>query len=193
MKKITCMTLVLLFTAFMAYSQQNANNQNNKNNQDMKILVAYFSATGTTKAVSKTLAKAANADVYEIIPEKLYTSADLNWQNENSRSSLENADEKARPALADKKAGIQNYDVIFLGFPIWWYRAPKIINTFLENYDFSGKTIILFATSGGSRLGKSAEYLKTSCSKTTVIKDGKIFQKNTSEEELKTWIKSLNL
>lgn len=167
----------------------------NKNDNEMQHtasrLVAYFSATGTTKAVAQTLAKATDADIYEIRPEKLYTTADLDWQDNNSRSSVENANENSRPALADKNANIQNYDVIFLGFPIWWYRAPKIINTFLESYDFSGKTIILFATSGGSQLGETAKYLKGSCSKTTVIKDGKILSRNASEEELQKWVKSI--
>lgn len=147
-------------------------NIDNQTKSEMKSLVAYFSATGTTKAAAEKLAKAAGADLYEIKPAKSYSSADLDWRDQSSRCTLENNDEKARPALADRNAKISDYDVVYLGFPIWWYRAPKIINSFLESYDFSGKTIVLFATSGGSELGKSAEYLRPSCSKTAIIKDG---------------------
>jgi flavodoxin len=185
-KKILLGLLTWCVTIFTAYAQPTPNKQNNK---EMKTLVAYFSATGTTKTVAQKLANAANADIYEIRPQTAYSAADLNWQDKNSRSSRENADEKARPALADKNAKIADYDVVFLGFPIWWYRAPKIINTFLESYDFSGKTIILFATSGGSPLGKSADYLKGSCSATTIIKNGKIFSNHASEKELAEWVK----
>ena len=119
-----------------------------------KKLVAYFSASGTTAAVAKTLAEVAEADLYEIKPQTPYTSADLNWMNKTSRSSVEMNDKSSRPLLADTDANIKGYDTIFLGFPIWWYIAPTIINTFLESYDFSGKTIILFATSGGSGFGE---------------------------------------
>lgn len=115
-----------------------------------KKLVAYFSASGVTANAAKTLAKAVGADLYEIKPEIPYTKADLNWMDKNSRSSLEMKDKTYRPAIADKDAKIEDYDVIFIGFPIWWYVAPTIINTFLESYDFSNKTIVLFATSGGS-------------------------------------------
>ena len=119
-------------------------------------LVAYFSASGVTGSVAKKLAEAAGADIYEIRPRVPYTSADLNWNNAQSRSSIEMKDKSSRPELADKNANISGHDVIFLGFPIWWYVAPTIINTFLESYDFSGKTIILFATSGGSGFGQES-------------------------------------
>ncbi|HJC42939.1 MAG TPA: NAD(P)H-dependent oxidoreductase, partial [Candidatus Mediterraneibacter gallistercoris] len=119
-----------------------------------KTLVAYFSASGVTARVAKNLAGAADADLYEIRPAVPYTSADLNWMDKSSRSSVEMKDKSSRPELADTDADIASYDRIFVGFPIWWYTAPTIINTFLESYDFSGKTIILFATSGGSGLGK---------------------------------------
>ncbi|MBQ2617533.1 MAG: NAD(P)H-dependent oxidoreductase, partial [Synergistaceae bacterium] len=118
-----------------------------------RVLVAYFSASGVTGSVAKKLAEATGADMYEIRPAVKYTSADLNWNNSNSRSSVEMKDKSSRPELADKSAEISGHDVIFLGFPIWWYVAPTIINTFLEAYDFSGKKIILFATSGGSGFG----------------------------------------
>lgn len=126
-------------------------------------LVAYFSASGTTARAAKTLARAAGADLYEIKPAVPYTQADLNWMDKNSRSSLEMKDPASRPELADKDADIASYDRILLGFPIWWYVAPMIINTFLESYDFTGKEIILFATSGGSGFGKTVQSLAPSC------------------------------
>ena len=143
-----------------------------------KRLVAYFSASGKTAEAAKMLAKAANADLYEIKPEIPYTKDDLNWMNKTSRSSLEMSDKASRPALADKNANISGYDTIFLGFPIWWYVAPTIINTFLESYDFSGKKIILFATSGGSGFGKTVDGLKNSVSANTEIIEGKLLNGN---------------
>ena len=137
-----------------------------------KSLVAYFSASGVTARAAKTLAEAAGADLYEIKPKTPYTKADLNWMDKNARSSIEMNDPSSRPEIADQNADIASYDVIFLGFPIWWYVAPTIINTFLESYDFSGKTIVLFATSGGSGLGKTVEKLKPSVSDTAVIVEG---------------------
>ncbi len=158
-----------------------------------KKLVAYFSASGVTENVARKLAQAAGADLYEIKPEVPYTEADLDWRNKNSRSSVEMQDKKFRPALADKNAGIDNYDVIFVGFPVWWYVAPTIINTFLESYDFSGKTIVLFATSGSSGFGKTVEELKCSVSDTTVIKEGKVLNGNQTVEAIKEWVDELNL
>jgi flavodoxin len=128
----------------------------------MKKLVAYFSASGNTAKTAAELAKAAGADLYEIAPAQRYTSADLNWQDKQSRSSLEMSDKSSRPALADRNANIAAYDVIYVGFPIWWYIAPTIINTFLESYDFSGKKVILFARSGGSGFGKAVQSLQPS-------------------------------
>ncbi|MBP3857508.1 MAG: flavodoxin [Ruminiclostridium sp.] len=127
-----------------------------------KKLVAYFSASGRTGSLAQKLSKAAGADLYEIKPAVPYTSADLNWQNKQSRSSVEMSDRSSRPALADKNADIAAYGTIYVGFPIWWYTAPTIINTFLESYDFSGKKIILFATSGSSGFGGTADDLKAS-------------------------------
>ena len=158
-----------------------------------KKLVAYFSASGVTAKLAKNLAEAAGADIYEIRPEEPYTNADLNWQNKNSRSSVEMKDKSFRPSIADTDANIADYDTIFVGFPIWWYVAPTIINTFLEAYDFSGKTIILFATSGGSGMGNSAKELRLSVSNSAVIKDGKRFSANVSVNELKEWIKLLGI
>ena len=158
-----------------------------------KKLVAYFSASGTTAAVAKTLAEAAEADLYEIKPQTPYTHADLDWMNKKSRSSVEMNDKSFRPPLADKDAHIENYDTIFLGFPIWWYVAPTIINTFLESYDFAGKTIILFATSGGSGFGKTVAGLQGSLMAGAVIRDGKLLNGHPSKESLAAWISSLNV
>ena len=158
-----------------------------------KSLVAYFSASGVTARAAKTLAEAAGADLYEIKPKMPYTKADLNWMDKNARSSIEMKDPSSRPELADENADIAAYDVIFLGFPIWWYVAPTIINTFLEAYDFSGKTIILFATSGGSGVGKTVEKLKPSVSDTTVIKEGKLLNGHVTKENLENWLKTFNL
>lgn len=158
----------------------------------MKALVAYFSATGTTAKAARALAKAAGADLYEIKPAISYTSADLNWMDKRSRSSVEMNDKHSRPALADMDAPVTGYDVIFLGFPIWWYMAPTIINSFLESYDFSGKTIILFATSGGSGLGKLAAGLRPSAPGARIV-DGRLLNGRLSENELKSWIEKMNL
>ena len=158
-----------------------------------KTLVAYFSASGVTAKLAKNLAEAAGADLYEIKPAVPYTNADLNWQDKNSRSSVEMNDKSFRPAIADTDANIADYDTIFVGFSIWWYVAPTIINTFLEAYDFSGKTIILFATSGGSGMGNSAKELRLSVSDSAVIKDGKRFSANASVSELKDWVNSLGI
>ena len=155
-------------------------------------LVAYFSASGVTAGVAKKLAQATGADLYEIKPSTPYTSADLNWNNSNSRSSVEMRDKKFRPELADKNAKIEGHDVIFIGFPIWWYVAPTIINSFLESYDFSGKKIILFATSGGSGFGKAVEGLQPSAPDAK-IQEGKLFRSNVSVEELKKWAEGLKM
>lgn len=138
-----------------------------------KKLVAYFSASGVTAKVANALAEAAGATLYEIKPEVPYTAADLDWMNKQSRSSVEMSDKSSRPAIKDKLDNMADYDVIYLGFPIWWYVAPTIINTFLESYDMSGKTIILFATSGGRGFGKTVETLKCSCPNSNIM-EGKI-------------------
>ena len=158
----------------------------------MNALVAYFSASGTTAKAAKVLAKAADADPYEIKPAIPYTRADLNWMEKGSRSSVEMNDKHSRPALADSDAPIADYDVIFLGFPIWWYTAPTIINTFLERYDFTGKTIVLFATSGGSGLGKTASDLQASAPGARIL-DGRLLNGRLNADELKTWVTGLKL
>ena len=151
-----------------------------------KTLVAYFSASGVTAKAAAFLASAISADLYEIKPATPYAVKDLNWQDQRSRSSLEMKDPSARPELAAGKFDPAAYDRIFLGFPIWWYTAPRIIQTFLESCDFTGKKIILFATSGGSGLGSTAKDLAPSCPG-AVICDGKILRRSTSQEELKRW------
>ena len=158
-----------------------------------KKLVAYFSATGRTAKVAKLLAEVLGADIFEIQPKAPYTKADLNWLNKKSRSSVEMNNKSIRPEIAESNVQIADYDVIFLGFPIWWYVAPTIINTFLESADFSGKKIILFATSGGSKLGKTAEELKVSVSADTEIIEGKLLNGRQSVASVKTWTDTLGI
>lgn len=158
----------------------------------MNAMVAYFSATGTTAKAAKVLAKAVDAELYEIRPAVPYTSADLNWMDKRSRSSVEMQDKHSRPALADRNAPVAQHNVIFLGFPIWWYVAPTIINTFLECYDFSGKTIVLFATSGGSGLSRATTALRTSAPGAKVL-EGRMLNGGLSESALKKWVEKLNL
>ena len=157
----------------------------------VKTLVAYFSASGVTKEAAQNLAKAAESDLYEIKPKIPYTNADLNWMDKNSRSTIEMKDKNSRPEIIDDNPKIENYDIIFLGFPIWWYIAPTIIDTFLEKYDFSNKKIIIFATSGGSGFGDSIKYLKPSLDESTEIMEGKLLNYGNSVDELKSWIKNL--
>ena len=157
-----------------------------------KKLVAYFSASGVTAGVAKRLAEAAGADLYEIKPKTPYTPADLNWNDKNSRSSVEMRDKGSRPEIADNNAGLERYDTLFLGFPIWWYVAPTIVNTFLEAYDCAGKTIILFATSGGSGFGKAVAGLQPSAPGAT-IREGKIFPGGVSKDELANWARELGI
>ena len=155
-----------------------------------KKLVAFFSASGVTKQIAEKLAKIADADIYEIKPAIPYTDADLNWMDKNSRSTVEMKDWNSRPEIVDDDAHIEKYDTILIGFPIWWYIAPTIINTFLEKYDFSNKKIILFATSGGSGFGKAVENLRPSVSPSTEIIEGKLLN-HISYEDFENWAKSL--
>lgn len=152
-----------------------------------KKLVAYFSATGTTKNIAKKLANATGADIYEIKPAVLYTNADLNWTDKTARSTVEMSNHNSRPEIVEDNFSIKDYDTVFLGFPIWWYIAPTIINTFLEKHDFSNKKIVLFATSGGSRFGKTVENLRPSVADSAEIIEGGILNSNPSEEQLKEW------
>ena len=158
-----------------------------------KKLVAYFSASGVTAKVADMLADAVGADIYEIRPEVPYTKADLNWMDKKSRSTIEMNDKTSRPALADKDANVEQYDTIFLGFPIWWYRAPSIINTFLESYDFAGKKIILFATSGSSGFGKTVEELKVSVPASCEIIEGKLLNGKQSIPVIRDWTEALDI
>lgn len=157
-----------------------------------KILVAYFSASGVTKNAAEKLAKAANADLFEIKPVRPYTDADLDWTDKKSRSTVEMNDLSSRPEIANKCENMGSYDVVFVGFPIWWYVEPRIIDTFLESYDFSGKTVIPFATSGGSGLGKTAENFKKLLGENVIVKDGKMLTR-ASKNDVSGWVKSLGL
>lgn len=150
-----------------------------------KILVAYFSASGVTANVAERLAKIAGVDLYEIKPSTPYTNRDLDWKDKNSRSTIEMTDQSIRPAIVKDLENLADYDTVYVGFPIWWYIAPTIINTFLESYDFAGKKIALFATSGGSNMGKTAEKLKVSAPKAEFV--GEKMLNRVSDEEIKTW------
>ena len=154
-----------------------------------KILVAYFSASGVTKKVAENLAKAAGADLFEIAPAQPYTAADLDWRDKQSRSTMEMKDRNCRPAMA-ADPDISGYDVILVGFPVWWYREPSIVDTFMESADFTGKTVVPFCTSGGSGLGDSAANLQALAPGAKVF-DGKRFSSSASADELKKWAESL--
>ena len=158
----------------------------------MNTLVAYFSASGSTARLANTLASAADAGVYEIKPAVPYERRDLNWMDKKARSTVEMQDKSCRPALADTAAPVAETSVIFLGFPIWWYREPSIIDSFLDAYDFSGKTIVPFFTSGGSGLGEGQERI-AALAKGAKVLAGKRFSARTSERELKSWIAGLGL
>ena len=158
-----------------------------------KKLVAYFSASGVTAKVADMLADAVGADIHEIRPKVPYTKADLDWMNKKSRSSIEMADKTIRPEIAESNVKIENYDVIFLGFPIWWYVAPTIINTFLESADFSGKKVVLFATSGGSKFGKTVEELKISVPDSCEIVEGKLLNDRQTITSVKEWADTMGL
>mgnify|MGYP000394909713 CR=1 FL=1 len=154
-----------------------------------KRLVAFFSASGTTKRVAEMIASAVDADMYEIMPKQPYSKADLNWMDKKSRSSVEMSNKKIRPEITDTDAHIEEYDTIILGFPIWWYVAPTIVNTFLEKYDFSGKKIVLFATSGGSGFGNTVKELKPSAPGAEIV-EGKLLNR-ANKQEIEKWVKSL--
>ena len=183
MKKSMMMLTALLAVSFSACSQKKTETK-----MDQKVLVAYFSASGTTQEVAQQLAEAAGADLHEIKPEQPYTEADLDWNDKQSRSSVEMQDKQSRPAITAKLQNMQDYDVVYVGFPIWWYTCPTIINTFMEAYDFSGKTIIPFATSGGSSIKKACADLKAAYPDLN-WKEGKLLNR-ASKEELQKWAKS---
>lgn len=151
-----------------------------------RVLITYFSASGVTKNVASLLSKATGGDLIEIVPEEIYTKADLNWLNTNSRSTLEMKDKSSRPPIKNKINNINDYQVIFIGFPIWWYREPSIIDTFIEQYDLSNKKVILFATSGGSGINGAINNTKTLKGNPNII-DGRRLGNNVSLEEIKSW------
>ena len=153
------------------------------------MLIAYFSASGVTKKTAEMVAEAAGADLYEITPKVPYTKADLNWMDKKARSTVEMNDKKFRPELGGEEIDVSAYDEIFVGFPIWWYVAPTIINTFLEKHDFSGKKIILFATSGGSGFGNTVSELQPSASNAQIV-EGKLLNRM-SKQEISDWVKTL--
>ncbi len=150
------------------------------------ILVAYFSASGVTAKLAERIASVTGGDLHEIEPKQPYTAADLDWMDKKSRSTIEMNDKSYRPEIANEVENMEQYDVVYVGFPIWWYVAPTIINTFLEKYDLSGKKIIPFATSGGSGMGNTNAELKESC-KGAILEEGRRFRANAGEKELKVW------
>lgn len=184
------LTIVAGCMALCAFTTANAQNHNAvMSNQSKKTLVAYFSATGTTMEAATQLAKAANADLHEIIPAVRYTPADLNWRDKKSRSTLEMEDKSSRPAIANRVENMEQYDTVFVGYPIWWYIAPTIINTFLEQYDLTGKTVVPFFTSGGSGAGETMRYLKPSAPGANWVDPKNL--NYMGEAEMKSWVQSL--
>lgn len=154
-----------------------------------KTLVAYFSASGVTARAAREMAQAVGADLYEIRPVEPYTDADLNWMDKKSRSTLEMKDEHSRPVIAGRVEDMAQYGTVFVGFPIWWYQAPRIIETFLESYDFTGKTVIPFATSGGSVMGKTADILRSVCPAADIL-PGKRMSARESASSVRAWVET---
>ena len=187
MKKIVLAMAALLAVSLSACSQ---GNKAEKKVKAKKTLVAYFSASGVTEGVAKQLAEVTGGDLHKIQPEQPYTEADLNWRDKQSRSSVEMQDKTSRPAITGKLTNMQDYDVVYVGFPIWWYTCPTIINTFMEAYDLKGKTVIPFATSGGSGIEKACEDLKAAYPE-VVWKEGKLLNR-ASKDDLKKWVEANN-
>ena len=196
MKKfITLLMSVMMLMLLTACGSSDAANQSNTadtqnetvSKSNSKILVAYFSCTGNTKHLAESTATALSADIFEIKPKAPYTPEDLDWHNENSRSTIEMNDDNARPEIAETVSNFNQYETIIIAYPIWWSKAPKIIDTFVESYDFSGKTVIPICTSGGSEIGSSGSYLKTLTSSSVKWLDGQRFNTNVSVDELKDW------
>ena len=175
-----------------AETSTNMENTDNQDAQEHKILVAYFSATGTTKGVAEHIANGLNADIYEIVPEEAYTDADLDYNDNNSRTTIEMNDPDARPAISGSVENMEQYDIIFVGYPIWWGEAPRIVSTFMESYDFSGKTIVPFCTSGGSGIGSSESNLERLTSGATWL-DGRRLNGSDSQDTVMEWVNSLDL
>ena len=157
-----------------------------------KILVAYFSASGETARLAKTLAGVIGGDLFEIRPQTAYTAADLDWNNAKSRSSVEMNDPKSRPAMAETPR-LAGYDTVFVGFPIWWYQAPRIVETFIASCDFSGKTVIPFATSGGSGMGRTQEILQKACPATASWLPGRRLDSGASLDVVRKWLKEMKI
>lgn len=158
-----------------------------------KILITYFSCSGVTKEVAGEIASEVAGDMFEILPEVPYTSADLNWMNKKSRSSVEMKDPTFRPVIASTIDNFARYDTVFIGFPIWWYTFPSIINTFLESYDFNGKTVIPFATSGSSGLGQIEQNFKKACKDNVFWKKAEVFKGGSDRKKMVAWLENLDL
>jgi flavodoxin len=199
MKKYLFITVLFVLSTLVACAQKNkmANNaevENQIQGKNMKnILIAYFSCTGNTRSLAEQIAKASKAELYEIKPKIPYSSEDLNWRNSSSRSNNERNDPSSRPVISDNVENIEQYDIIFLGYPIWFGQAPNIIYTFLESYNFSGKTIVPFCTSGSSPIGSSASNLHKICSNNTTWLSGSRFAGNASRSDIVKWINGLGL
>ncbi len=195
MKKLAFLFAIALMMGACQNNSQNSDNGEEAVDSTAKtVLVAYFSASEVraTERVAKNLAEATDADLFEIVPAMAYTTEDLDWKDEQSRSTIEMKDSTARPEVISKVENMDQYTTIYVGFPIWWYTAPRIINTFLEQYDLTGKTIIPFATSGGSDMGKSGEDLKkASAPNANWILHGKVLNGNPPVDSLKVWVESL--
>lgn len=189
MYKFIGLCLLMIGMSTTAYTQQKQDMNSLSSNH--KILVAYFSATGTTARVAERLAKAANAELYAITPSEPYTNADLDWHDRQSRSSVEMNDPNSRPAIKNAKDNIADYDVIFLGYPIWWDLAPRVVNTFLESIDMKGQTVIPFATSGGSSITNSVATLKRTYPELN-WKEGRLLN-SVNDSALKEWINKLGI
>ena len=183
---IVIFVLVVLVGTIFVVKNKNGGEVMAESKSNKKVLVAYFSASGVTARVADRLSKAIGADIFEIKPAQVYTSADLDWTNKKSRSSVEMDDRNSRPEIANKVENMSQYDVIFVGFPIWWYREPSIIDTFMESYDFSGKQVIPFATSGGSGMGDSGSIMQK-LAPNAKVDSGKRFSSGVSEKDLKEW------
>ena len=179
------MILAALLTICLSACSQKKESKEMEN--ESKVLVAYFSASGVTKGVAQQLAEVTSGTLHEIKPEQPYTEADLDWRDKQSRSTIEMQDKSSRPAITDKLANMQDYDVVYVGFPIWWYTCPTIINTFMEAYDFKGKAVIPFATSGGSSIDKACEDLKAAYPDVN-WKEGKLLNR-VSKKDLEDWVK----
>ena len=196
MKRIlTTIIYIICLTVLVACSHNTtgipASEKNTAQENDLKIAVVYFSATGNTKAVAELIADEAKADIYEIIPDKKYTEDDLNYNNDNCRANLEMKDDASRPSIKNDLSAITEYDVIYLGYPIWWSDMPMPVYTFLESYDFSEKKVVIFATSGGSGFGNTVRELKTSAPESEFV-EGKVLN-GYSTAKIADWVKSLNI